>query len=164
MTTSTTIAQTSTFSEARARTVMRQVLGDFMIAASANLIARDTIQRWHEDLEYAVLHEVVDTFQLQFTKPDGARLAINYAVRDDGSVMEASKAGGLDLHGLPVGTRVNVLLTYRTGARNIEAVRAHLRRRGWTAGGSLVAGVASRDRAFSKSGFGIERSKVGDWE
>ncbi|MGK3960056.1 hypothetical protein WMF38_44280 [Sorangium sp. So ce118] len=164
MTTSYTNSQATTFSEARARAVMRQVLGDFMGAASANLIAREVIQRWHEELEYAVLHEVVDTFELQFTKPNGARLGLRYTVQDDGTVLEASKAGGLDFHGLPAGTRLAGLhLTYRKGARHIEAVQAYLRERGWTAGGALVDGATSRDRAFSRSGFGIQRSKAGDW-
>jgi len=85
VTTTYTASQTSTFSEARARAVMRHVLGDFMNTASTGLIARETIQRWHEEVEYAVIHQVVDTFQLQFTKPDGTRLGLSYTIRDDGT-------------------------------------------------------------------------------
>ena len=163
MTATHTASQTSTFSEARARVVMRQVLGDFMNVASSGLIARGTIQGWHEEIEYAVLHEVVDTFQVQFTKPDGARLGLSYTVRDDGTILEVSKAGGLDLHDFPAGTKVGLVLSYRQGAPNLEKVQAYLRERGWTTGRSLLVDVTSRDRAFSKSGFGIARTKVGDW-
>lgn len=143
---------------------MRRVLGDFMNVASAGLVARDTMQTWHQELEYAVLQEVVDTFQVQFTKPDGKVLAVNYKVSDDGTIVESSKAGGLDFHGFPSGTRASLCFTYRVGAPNIERVQAYLEGRGWMTGGSLVDGVANRDRAFSKSGFGVVRSKVGDWE
>jgi hypothetical protein len=163
VTTTYTASQTSTFSEARARVVMRSVLGDFMNVASAGLIRRETLQSWHEDIEFAVLKEAVDSFQLQFTKPDGTRLGLSYTVRDDGTILESSKAGGVDLVGLPPQTRVTVCLNYRQGAPKIEEVREYLRTRGWTNTGSLIEGAGDRDRAFSKDGFGVARSKVGDW-
>ncbi len=164
MTTSNTVSQTSTFSEARAREVMRHVLGDFMGIASAGLVARETIQRWHEEVEYVVLLEVVEAFQVQFTRPDGPRLALMYAVRDDGTILEESKAGGLDFHSLPTGTRVAIRLVYRQGAKKLEEAQKYLTGRGWGAGASLVEGIVSRDREFSKGGFGIARGKVGDWK
>lgn len=159
-----TTSQTSTFSEARARAVMRDVLGDFMNAASANLIAREAIQQWHQELEFAVLHNVVDVFQLQFTRPDGVRSALSYTVKDDGSLLEEAKAGGIDFLAFPRGTRVSVTFRYREGAANIEKVQAYLRERGWTSTGTILSGATSRDRTFSKGGFGVERSKIGDWE
>lgn len=164
MTTSYTSSHTSTFSEARARAVMQHVLGDFMNVASAGLIARETIQKWHEEVEHIVLLEVLEAFHLQFTRPDGSRLALVYAVRDDGTILEESKAGGVDFHGLPAGTSVTIRLVYRVGAKNLDAAHAYLRSRGWGAGGSLVEGVVSRDREFSRGGFGIARGKVGDWK
>lgn len=163
MTTTYTTSHTSTFSEARARAVMRHVLADFMNVASAALIGRETIQRWHEELEYAVLHEVVEAFQLQLTRPDGTRLGLCYTVRDDGTILEASKAGGVDFHGLPAGTRVGLHVSYRLGAPNLPKVSAYLQSKGWTTGGSAIDGASSRDRAYSKDGFGIMRAKVGNW-
>lgn len=158
-----TVSQSSTFSEARAREVMRHVLGDFMSTASTGLIARETIQSWHEDVEYAVLHEVVELFELQFTMPDGRRRALRYTVRDDGTVLESAKAGGVDFFALPRDSRVGLCLTYRAGARNIDKVQAYLRGRGWGSSGSLVGGAAVRDRGYSKDGFGMAREKLGDW-
>lgn len=163
MTTTYAISQTSTFSEARARAVMRHVLGDFMAAANAGLIDRTRITGWHEELEFAVVHNVVDSFELQLTMTDGRRAGLIYRVKDDGSILEESKSGGLDFHALPPGTRVNVVLAYRPGAQNIEKVRAYFKERGWTTGGTLLEGAASRERAFSKGGFGIERNRVGEW-
>ncbi|MFO0762675.1 MAG: hypothetical protein U0359_39925 [Byssovorax sp.] len=163
MTTSYTVSQTSTFTEARARAVMRHVLGDFMNLAGTGLIKRETLQEWHEELEYAVSREVVEKFQLQFTKSNGTRLGLTYSVKDDGSVLEESKAGGVDFFGLPADTKVGLLLTYRAGAPRLEEVRAYLRARGWTTGGSAISGDPVRDRAFSKDGYGVVRTKIGDW-
>jgi hypothetical protein len=143
---------------------MQRVLGDFMNVASANLIEREKIQEWHEDLLYAVLRQAAATFQLQLVKPDGGRLGLSYTVHDDGSILEESKAGGIDFQGLPAGTQVNLVLILRPGAPNSDEVRAYYLKRGWGTSGSLIDGAMSRDRAFSKSGFGIVRGKVGDWK
>ncbi|MDI1480548.1 hypothetical protein [Polyangium sp. y55x31] len=158
-----TASQASTFTEARARAVMHHVLADFMLAADAGLIKRETIQKWFDELSYAVAHNVVSSFQLQLKTPDGKRLALNYEVRDDGTVQEGSKGGGFDPYGFPRTTGVTIYVTYRKGAPNLEKVGAWLREHGWGPGGSLVDGNTSRDRAFSKDGFGVMRSKVGDW-
>lgn len=163
MTTTRTATQASTFTEARAREVMRQVHGDFMNWASAGFIAREKAQQWFEELEYAVVNNVVDTFQIQLTKPDGKLVGLSYSVRDDGSILEESKAGGFDPYDLPSGSSFSLVLTYKENARNVEDVRAYLSKRGWGPGGKLLNGDMLRDRAYSKSGFGVERSKVGDW-
>ncbi|MDI1436516.1 hypothetical protein [Polyangium sorediatum] len=163
MTTSFTASQASTFTEARARAVMHNVLADCMLVADAGLIKRETIQKWFDELSYAVTNNAVTSFQLQLKTPEGKRLALNYEVRDDGTVQEGAKGGGFDPYGFPRDTGVTVCLTYRQGAPNLEKVQAWLRERGWGPGGSLVEGDSSRDRAFSKDGYGVMRSKVGDW-
>jgi Bacterial HORMA domain family 1 len=143
---------------------MRRVLGDFMNVASAGLVRREAIQQWYEALEYAVLHEVVDTFQLQLTRPGGERLGVSYTIRDDGTILEDSKAGGLDFQNFLPGTAVTICLSYRQGAKNLAEVQAYLRGRGWTTNGSLIGGVVNRDRAYSQGGFGVFRGTLGDWK
>lgn len=163
MSTTYTASRSSTFSEARAREVMRDVLGDFMNVASRGLRPRDTLQTWHEEVQHAVLQEVVELFELQFTMPDGTRAALRYTVRDDGTIAGGARAGGVDFFALPEGTRVGLFMVYRAGAKNLESVQAYLRARGWGSGGVLVTGETVRDRSFSKDGFGVARDKVGDW-
>lgn len=158
-----TVARASTFSEARARDVMQNILGDFVLIANAGLVDHEMIQKWHQDIQYAVLERVVDTFQIQFTEPDGTRRGLSYTVYDDGTIMQAAKAGGLDFRAFHPETKVSVLITYLEGAPNTDSVRVYLRSRGWSAGGSLIDGAETRDRAFSKNGYGVERKKVGDW-
>lgn len=161
--TTRTATQASTFTDARAREVMRQVHGDFMSLASAGHIDREKAQKWCDEISYAVRHNVVSAFQIQLTRPNRTVAALNYSVRDDGTILEESKAGGFDPYGLPAGTSVNVVLTYKQGAPNLEDVRAYLRGKGWVSGGDLLGGDMVRDRAYSKGGFGMERSKVGVW-
>lgn len=163
MTSSYTATRGGTFTVARAREVMQEVLADFMNVASAGLIDREVIQEWHAELSYAVENEVIDTFQLQLHRPVGEPAALGYAVKADGSVQETSRAGGIDFHSFPTGTAVRLRVHYRMNAPKLEAVREYLRARGWTTGGSMVEGSASRDRAYSKDGYGITRSRVGDW-
>lgn len=162
MTSTMTATQSSTFTEARARAVMRHVHSDFMNWVSAGFIARENAQKWFEELEYAVLHNVVDTFQIQLTKPDGTRIGLSYSIRDDGSILEESKAGGFDPYGLPAGTRFSLCFRYRPGAENIAKVETYLNARGWGNTGSLLEGGV-RDRAYSNTGYGVERNKVGEW-
>ncbi|MDC3956338.1 HORMA-1 domain-containing protein [Polyangium jinanense] len=158
-----TASHASTFTEARARAVLHNVLEDFMQVANAGFVARETIKEWFDELSFAVLHNVVNSFQLQFMLPDGRKdRALHYEVRDDGTVPEGSKGGGFDLYGLPRNTRVILCVSYRGDAPNLDKVLAWLRERGWGSGGSLVQGNTSQDRAFSRDGFGFVRSKVGD--
>ena len=163
MTASFTASQANTFTEARARAVMHNVLADFMLVADAGLIKRETIQKWFDELSHAVTNNVVLSFQLQLKTPEGKRLALNYEVREDGTVQEGSKGGGFDPYGFPPNTGVTMYVTYRKNAPNLERVQTWLRERGWGPGGSLVDGNTSRDRAYSRDGYGVMRSKVGDW-
>lgn len=163
MATTKTATQASTFTDARAREVMRQVHGDFMSLASAAHMNREDAQNWCDELGYAVHYNVANTFQIKLTRPNGTVAALNYSVRDDGTILEESKAGGFDPYAFPTGTKVSVVLTYKQGAPNLELVRAYLQKRGWGPGGHLVEGSMVRDRAYSKDGFGVERSKVGVW-
>jgi hypothetical protein len=62
---------------------------------------------------------------------------------------------------LSAGTKANIVVTYRDDVE--PDVRAEMRRRGWGPGGVSLAGNATRERAYSKEGYGLIRSKVGDW-
>lgn len=162
MTTTRTATQANTFTEARAREVMRQVHGDFMNWASAGFIGRERAQQIVDDLEYAVLQQVVETFQVQLVRPDGEPAGLSYMIRDDGSILEESKAGGFNPYNLPTGTKLSVCLQYRSNAAKRWEVDAYLNRRGWQNNGQLLEGGA-RDRAYSQDGFGAERIKIGAW-
>lgn len=163
MTSTYTQSTAYTFTTARAKEVMGSVHADFLAVAAQGWISRETILRWHEEIEYAVLHEVVASFELQFKKPDGTRAGLEYVVHADGSVSGGVRAGGLDLYGLPRETKVTVCLSYRQDAPRIASVREYLHRRGWGANGQRIGGEGTRDRAYASSGYAIQRNKIGDW-
>jgi hypothetical protein len=164
MSMSGTATRASTFTDARARDVMLHVRADFAGAATAGLKDLNLLLQWHTEVEHAVLLQVVETIEIQLTTPDGKKLGLRYAIRDDGSILQGSKGGGVDFFSLPKGTKLGLLITYVAGAKNLEAAQAYLHQRGWGPGGAVLQGTEARDRAFSKDGFGISRSKVGDWE
>ena len=135
-----------------------------MSAANAGLKDLNLMLQWHTEVEHAVLLQVVDTIEIQLTRPDGKKQGLRYAIRDDGSILQGSKGGGVDFFSLPPGTKLGLLITYVADAKNLEAARAYLHQRGWGPGSAVLQGIETRDRAFSKDGFGISRSKIGDWE
>ena len=158
-----TRSQSDSFTDARLRAVMAEVGADFYAPAAAGLITADVARRWTEELSFILLHRAANSFQLQCTKPDGTTVALHYAVSSDGSVRESSNAGGIDFYALPVGTRVSLFVDIDWNSPNIAAVRDYITRRGWGMDGRAVEGDPIRDRVYSKEGYGVIRSKIGQW-
>jgi hypothetical protein len=157
-----TATRTSTFTDARLRAVMPEVGADFLAVAGAQIITFATAQQWAEELAYILLHEAAHGFQIQLTCPDGLRIALDYRVSSDGSIRESGTAGGVDYYALPAGTYATLFVNLNEQARAIGAVRSYLQQRGW-GNGSAVQGDVVRDRAYSKDGYGVIRSKIGTW-
>lgn len=151
---------TSTFSEARVREVMKPVLADFMGCVTMGFASRERIMEWHDDLTYLLIQEAISAFELQLTRPNADPVAFRYEVSDDGTLFESSPSGGQKLYALPAGTQANICVTYRDEVK--PHVREEMRRRNWGPGASL-GGPAVRERAYSKDGYGLTRSRVGDW-
>ncbi|MFY0567847.1 hypothetical protein ACN28E_29015 [Archangium lansingense] len=151
---------TGTFTEARVREVMKFVLEDLIGCVMRNFVSQENAQTWWDDMTYLMTQQAISAFELQFTRPDGTRGAFRYEVSDDGSLLESSHSGGQRLHMLPSGTRAGIYVKYRDDVQ--PHVKEEMRRRGWGSGSS-VAGVAVRDRAYSKEGYGLIRSRVGEW-
>jgi hypothetical protein len=156
-----TRTSTGTFTEARVREVMKPVLDDFVACVLRDFVSRERAQKWCDDLTYLLTEEAISGFELQFTRPDGTRGAFRYEVSDDGSLLESSPSGGQRLHMLPSGTKASILVTYREDVGSY--VHEEMRARGWGPGGSSVAGNAVRERAYSAEGYGLVRSRIGEW-
>jgi hypothetical protein len=154
---------TNTYSDARARTVMLEVGADFYALASANLITFDVAEKWTEELSFVLLQQTVRGFQIQLRRPGSPTIALDYRVSNDGSVLESSTAGGINYYGLPVGTTAGLVVDFNCEARNIAVVKRYIVERGWGTNGQAVEGEVVRDRVYAKDGFGVIRSKVGNW-
>jgi hypothetical protein len=96
------------------------------------------------------------------TCPGGQRIALGYRVSSDGSIHESGTAGGVDYYALPKGTYATLFVDLNFQAPTIGTVWAYTQQRGW-GNGSAVQGDVVRDRAYSKDGYGVIRSKIGTW-
>ncbi|WP_147451285.1 HORMA-1 domain-containing protein [Corallococcus llansteffanensis] len=139
---------------------MKSVLADFVGCVVNGLVSRELAQEWVDDLTYLLTQQAISAFELQFTQPDGSRGAFRYDVSDDGSLFEAASSGGQRLHLLPSGTKASIYVMYRAGVQ--DDVREEMRKRGWGRG-TRVDGTATRERAYSKDGYGLIRSRIGEW-
>lgn len=161
---SRTQSRTATFTAARVRQVMNSVYDDLLALVSARLLSREDGARWYEDLLYLLLEAVVETFEVQIEPPGASPRALRYVVRDDGRIQGSMPSGGLDLYFLPIGTSVTLYVTYRADAGDLTRIHEELARRGWTAGGAPVGGRTVHDRSYGAGGWGVERSRVGEWD
>lgn len=153
-----TSTQTNTTTEARVRVVMQKVSANLQAFVVRGLLARDRAQRWLDDLTYLQVQGQLEFFELQL---DGQKYGLRYAVSADGSVQQDSPSGGLDLYG--VATSTSVRLFAKLKEPRPQHVLEELKRRGWRFNGTQLSTSASDQHAFSSGGYGIVRSKLGDW-
>jgi hypothetical protein len=89
--------------------------------------------------------------------------ALDCRVSSDGSVLESRTGGGINYFGLPPGTIASLFVEWNPLAKDLALVQRYLHARGWGTAFAVV-GVAVRDRVYSKDGYGVIRSKVGNWQ
>lgn len=159
-----TTTEASTFTEARARAVMVKVFGDFTAMKNAGLISAARAEDWHDVLLFGLYQEAVDLFQVAFTSPAGQQWALNFQVRDDGSVTTDQRPGGVNYAGFPEGTTVRMTVQLRLHARGRQKVLDHMKERGWGMNGTILTGDAYVDRQYSQNNYGLTRTKVGEWK
>ena len=80
---------------------------------------------------------------------------------DDGTVAEDASTGKIDYFDLPDGTVVSLLAVPRQG--KLETILPELAARGWGQNGRALPGDGTRDSAYSKDGYGLQRMKIGEW-
>lgn len=159
---SATRSRTSSYTDARLRAVMPEVGGDFYSLAAAGLIGFDVATRWTDELTFILQQEAASYFQVQLKCSGHPTKALHYRVSSDGTVHESGTSGGIDYFALPSGTYATLYVELDYTSRNINVVQEYTRRRNWGTGQS-VGGDVTRDRAYSKDGYGIIRGKVGSW-
>jgi hypothetical protein len=158
-----TRTDTDTYTDARLRAVMVEVGADFYAPAAAGLITYERACKWTEELSYILQHRTARSFQIQCTKPDGSKAALHYVVSSDGSVRQSGNAGGIDFFGLPKGSWLSLFVDIDWQSSNSAIVRDYITQRGWGMDGQAVQGDLARDRVYSKDGYGVIRSKIGQW-
>jgi hypothetical protein len=152
---------TSTYTEARARVVMVSVLEDLIVLAASRLVTYETAKKWMDDLLYLLNARVLNYFELQVYSSNGSSIGgYKYILKDDGSLQENSKSGGIDPYSLPIGAKVGLFADIDYTKNNIINVKQCLANRGWGTNGIPLNGQASYERAYSKDGYGLQRFKI----
>lgn len=161
MTSTATATQTTTVTEARVRAVMNKVAANLAAFVVSGYVTQVHAAKWADDLIYLQLEEALDFFELQATLPNGSKIGFRYRVSADGSAQQDSSSGGIDVYGLPAGTKVGLFAAFRPNMA--VHVREELVRRGWGFNGQRLAATESENRMFSSDGYGLNRSKLGIW-
>jgi hypothetical protein len=160
---SSTITQTTTYTEARARYVMDKIFEDFTALLILGFATQLQVNKWKEDLLYLMKEEVLLHFEVQLTKPNGEKAALVYYVKADNSITEDSSSGKLGLYSLPWDTKANLFADLNSSHNNYKrALNELMTNRGWGTG-TAVEGETERHLGFSKEGYGVERHQKGLW-
>ncbi len=152
----------STMTAARVRNVMVEVRADFTNVALAGLAELGPWMETCEQLAYILENGAAKSFQIMFTCPGQKPRALAYTVSADGSLRASDQAGGIDYYSLPAGTKAVLVVTPDLGSKNWPGVKTYLSQRGWGSGEG-VSGAGSADRVYSSDGYGVSRSKIGEW-
>lgn len=158
-----TATGTNTYTEARLKAVMPEIGGDFFALAAADLITATTAASWKEDLQFMLRLQAVVSFQIQLKRSGSQDMAVDFQVRSDGTIRESGVSGGIDYYALPEGTKASLFVHIDWQSKNADAVRQYMREHNWGTDGSVVAGDPTRDRAYSKDGYGVVRGRIGTW-
>lgn len=160
-TSTSTYSEASTFTEARVRAVMEKVHEDLTAFVTCRWLSLQEAQRHYEDLTFMLLKRLVRSFDFKFVLGGTNEQGIRYEVSEDGTLVEDDESGGIDLYGLPVNMRIQVVVQF---SRHPDpALMAELNSRGWYIGGRCFVGTGTLDRVYSKSGWGVRRYKFGSW-
>jgi hypothetical protein len=83
-------------------------------------------------------------------------------VRADASITVDDNSGGLDFWGLPNNTSVTLLVQLNRNSSSIQEVDRQVAAWGWGTGTALQ-GTYTASKTFSKDGFGLKESTIGQW-
>jgi hypothetical protein len=161
---SSTFSDSSTYSDARASYVLDKIFDDLTGIVVCGLATQAMIEDWKSDLTYILGMRSLDFFEIQFTKPNTERAAFRYNVKDYNSVKSDSDSGNLDLYGLPHGTKARLFAKLKEDSPNYKATMDELNtNRGWGTNGSQTPGNIETHHSYSKDGYGVNRSKIGEF-
>lgn len=162
MSNSTTNSGTNTFSEAKARDIMGKINDDFNTIASRGFEYLQQHPGWldkhREDILYILLHQDLNTFQIQF-KYNGGEKAVEYTVKNDYTIHSNRESGGINYFQIPRDAEVIIVIR----RHNNPEVWKELQRRGWVTGARMIEGTETNKGAYSKDGFGAEIKLIGSW-
>ena len=154
-----TITRTTTITatEARVRSVLRQVRVDLM-AASQHSLCADRLEKWIDDLCYMLQSNALQSFEIRIALGSQVLRAWRYEVTDDGHVLgSGGNGGGIDTYGLPPGTTTTLVINKRQSLS--PQVTREIEQRGWTVSVQSLDGTLVRERVYERDGYGVIRHR-----
>lgn len=156
-------SETDTYSESRARDVMGKVYEDLLGLQGRGLITNDRANSIRRDVLYLLDKRALDYFQLQFRNASGGEIGgLHYKVSSDGTLQGDSDSGSIDYWMLSEGTKVKLLVSLDRSSSKIEEVDQQLDDWGY-GDGTALSGTSQYLKSYSKDGFGLIQSKIGEW-
>lgn len=151
-----TFTVSTSYTEARARAIMKSVYDDFVCFTIFNLASVETISKWRKDILYMMDKEVLKYFDIKFSS--GSPSGYRYSVSSDGTLSENSLSGGINYYAYPSGTKVSIVVSLdETSSNYLEVENEMTLKRGWGNNGVSLTGNSHRDRAYSKDNYGVIR-------
>jgi hypothetical protein len=163
MSTTYTLSNTNTYTEARARYVIGKVYEDITSLMLVGLITLDRAQLIRSQLLYLMEKQALKLFEFQFNRSGVKIGGVRYLVRADNSIVMDNDSGNINfwtLHG--TGIFVVLFLDLNESSPNIQEVNKKLAE--WSCGdGSALAGTEQVNNSYSKDGYGVKQSIIGKW-
>jgi|GEM_PF-3255168 hypothetical protein len=154
----TTQANTVTITETRVRAVLRQINVDMLAAAIHGFASKETIDRWKDDLFYMLSKDALSYFELRVSISGQIKAAWRYEISIDGSLTTSDKGGGINFYDFPNDSILSLVIKRRENLSN--QISEEINRRGWTHSVKTLTSNQTKERSYSKDGYGVNRYRL----
>jgi hypothetical protein len=153
-----TQANTVTITETRVRAVLRQINVDMFAAVIRGFASKKTIDKWKDDLFYMLSEDALCYFELRVSLDGQIKAAWRYAISSDGSLTTSDKGGGINFYDFPNNSTLSLVIQRR---KNLSSqINKEIDRRGWTNSVKNLTSSQTKERSYSKDGYGVTRSRL----
>jgi len=159
MSTTFTISNTETYTEADVKAVMQNTYEDIIGFANRKLVDYSRVKSWIEDLIYLLNEKVLESFEIQLYNSAGIRFqAYKYVVNKYGYIDSGSSSGGINYFEIPNGTKFGFLADVDFTKSNAEKIKKYLHEdKNWGQDGSSMQGTTSFQRSHSSGSLELKR-------
>ena len=159
MSTTFTISNTETYTEADVKAVMQNTYEDIIGFANRKLVDYSRVKSWIEDLVYLLNEEVLESFEIQLYNSAGIRFqAYKYVINKYGYIDSGSSSGGINYFEIPDGTKFGLLADVDFTKSNAEKIKKYLfEDKNWGQDGSSMQGTTSFERSHSSGSLELKR-------
>lgn len=156
-----TSSQTGTYTESRANYVTGKVYEDLLNMMIVGIITKERANKIRDHLLYFQKIKVLDFFEFQFKKSDGAKIGgLHYKLHSDGYIYTDDDSGQINFWGLPKNTNMTFFVSFDQSSSNIDKADEYTKN--WGTGNQLI-GDSVYMKAYSKEEYGFKQNKIGKW-